>query len=61
MIPAEDAEVFLQALGLESLDPFSQCKHGLCRTAKEEYGDNKRSVLLELACELNGIASPDSV
>ena len=60
MLQEEDAETFPQALGFESLDPFSRVsKHGPCFTATEEDGSDKRRVELELAGEVDGVAPPD--
>ena len=56
------AEKFPQALGFESLDPFFRgSKQGLCFTAIEEDGGDKRLVQLELACKANSVAPPDPV
>ena len=56
------AEKFPQAFGFESLDPsfFSQ-QQGPCFTAIEEDGGDRRLVQLELACEADGVAPPDTV
>ena len=57
-----DAEKFPQALVFGSLDLFfTASKQGLCFTAIEEDGGDKRLVELELAFEADGIALPDSV
>ena len=57
-----DVERIPQALGFENLDPFFRAsKQGLCFTALEEDGGDKRLVELELAFEADGIALPDSV
>ena len=56
-----DAEKFPQAIGFEGLDPFlGVSKQGPCFTAIEEDGGDKRLVQLELACEADGGAPPDS-
>ena len=53
---------FPQTLGFESLDPFlAVSKRGPCLTATEEDESDKRLVQLELACEADGVASPDPV
>ena len=55
-----DAEKFLQAQGLESLDLFLRIsKQGPRLTAIEENGNDKR--LLQRACKADGVASPDPV
>ena len=47
----------------KSLDRFffRVSKHGLCLTAVEVDGGDKRLVELELACKADGIAPPDPV
>ena len=55
-------EKFPQALGFEGLDPsFRVSKQGPCFTATEEDGGDTRLAQLELACEADGVASPDPV
>ena len=57
-----DVEKFPQTLGFRSLDPFFKVsKQGLCFTAIEEDGGDKRLVRLELALEADGVAPPDPV
>ena len=57
-----NAEMFRQALGIESLEPFSRAsKQDPCFTSVEEDGGDKRLVQLELACEVDGFAPPDPV
>ena len=52
-----DVEKFPQALGFESLDPFSKVSmQSPCFKATEEDGGK-----LELACKADGIAPPDPV
>ena len=56
------AQKFPQELGFESLDPvFRVSEQGPCFTAVEEDGGDKRLVGLELACEADGVASPDRI
>ena len=58
-----DTEKFLQALGLESLDPFLRVsKQGSCLSpCQEKNKGDKRLLQLELACEADGSAPPDPV
>ena len=49
-------------LGFENLDPFFRAsKQGLCFTALEEDGGDKRLVELEVACKADGVALLDPV
>ena len=51
-----------QTVGFKSLDLFLRFgKQASCLTTTEEDGGDMRLVQLELACEADGIASPDSV
>ena len=54
---------FLMHLVSKSLDPFffRVSKHGLCLTAVEVDGGDKRLVELELAGKAEGIVPPDPV
>ena len=62
MLQVGEAKKFPQGLGIESLDPFLRVnKQGLCFTAVEEDGSDKRLVVLELACEADGVAPSDPV
>ena len=63
MLQVGDAEKFPQMLGFESLDPFfwRVSKQGPCFTAIKEDGSDKRLIQVELACEADGVASPDPV
>ena len=62
MLKVSDVEKFPQVLGLKSLGPFFRVsKQGPCLTAIEENGGEKRFVQFELACEADGVASPDPV
>ena len=55
-----DAEKFPQALGFEGLGPFlSVSNQGPCLTAIKEDGRDRR--LVQLDCDADGVASPDSV
>ena len=55
-------ENFSLALAFKSLDPFFRVsKQGPCFTAIEEDGGDRRLVQLELACEADGVAPPDTV
>ena len=57
-----DTKKFPHALGFESLDPFFRVsKQGPCITAVEEDEGDKRHVKLELACKVNGVATPGPV
>ena len=50
----------VEALGLESLEPFiGVSKQGSYLTDIKEDGDDKRLAQLELACEMDGVALPD--
>ena len=52
-----DAEMFPQALGFESFDPFFRVSgQGPCFTYKEEDGGDKRLVQLEPACKADVVA-----
>ena len=60
VLQVADAEKFHRALGLKNLDPFYQSQQtGLCFTAIEEDGGDKRLAELELACDSDGVGSPD--
>ena len=62
VLQVADAERFPQAFGFKGLDlVFSVSKQGLCFTAIEEDGGNKRLVQLEHAVEAHGIAQSDPV
>ena len=62
MLQVGHAEKFPHALGFESLDPFFRVsEQGLCFTAIEEDGGDKKFVQLEPACEAGGVALPDPV
>ena len=59
VLQVRDADRFPQALGFESLGPFSRVsEQGPYFTAIEEDGGDKRLIQVELACEANGIAPP---
>ena len=55
-----DIKKFYEALGFESLDPFlTVSKQGPRFTAIE--GDRSDKTLVQLACETDGVASPDPI
>ena len=62
MLQVGDAEKFPQALVFGSLDLFfTASKQGLCFTAIEEDGYDKKLVQLELAGDADGVVSLVSI
>ena len=62
VLQAGDANKFPWAFGFRRSGSFSQIrKQGPCFTDIEENRGDKRLVQLELACEADGVASPDPV
>ena len=56
-----DAEKFLQALGLKSLNLLLSQQEGPCLIATEQGVGDKRLAQFELTCKTDCLASPDLV